>query len=199
LSAAPPLQPGFVDPARQSQAVFRAVLEAMAAPGGIMRSPAAPNAPLPPAMAAVALTLLDYETPYGLAGFDDERAVAAYLGFHAGAPQSDRLSRAAFIFAADALCLPALDGLALGEPEYPDRAATIVVEAGAFGEGEAADLSGPGLRAPRRFSAAGLGADFWRMAQQNAALYPLGVDFIFCNGWELAALPRSTRIRLVGA
>ncbi|MEO0504120.1 MAG: phosphonate C-P lyase system protein PhnH, partial [Pseudomonadota bacterium] len=30
--------------------------------------------------------------------------------------------------------------------------------------------------------------------QQNAALFPLGLDFFFTSGADLAALPRSTKV-----
>ena len=61
------LAPAFADPARASQAVFRSVMDAMARPGAIVATGGLARAPQPLglAAAAVALTLLDYDTLCG--------------------------------------------------------------------------------------------------------------------------------------
>jgi len=58
------IQPAFRDPARQSQAVFRTVMEAMARPGRILPLAGgfSPPAPLSATAAAILLTLADFET-----------------------------------------------------------------------------------------------------------------------------------------
>ncbi len=69
-----------------SQACFRAVLDAMARPGTVHTpgTPAEPPAPLHRATAAALLTLVDVDTPLWL---DDEAAAAAdWIAFHCGAP-----------------------------------------------------------------------------------------------------------------
>ena len=83
------LYPGFADPVRDGQAVFRAVMDAMARPGRIHRiaAPLTPPAPLARATAAVLLTLVDGETPLWL----DEPAAAAWewVSFHCGAHRAE--------------------------------------------------------------------------------------------------------------
>ena len=71
------LVPGFSEPVLASQAVFRTVMEAMARPGQIAEIGVAlaPPAPLGIAAAALALTLLDFETPVWL----DPKLAAAIL------------------------------------------------------------------------------------------------------------------------
>src|SRR5215472_6438704 len=98
------LAPAFADPARATQSVFRCVMEAMARPGlprPLVLQLDAP-APLGPAAAALALTLLDYETPFWL---DPPLATAPELRewfkFHTGAPLTADGARAAFAFVAD--------------------------------------------------------------------------------------------------
>ncbi len=56
---------GFADPVFNGQAVFRAVMDAMARPGSIHHLPelAQPPSPLSASAAAVALTLCDQDTP----------------------------------------------------------------------------------------------------------------------------------------
>ncbi|MDX2263794.1 MAG: phosphonate C-P lyase system protein PhnH [Hyphomicrobiales bacterium] len=185
---------GFANPVLDAQAVFRAALSAMAEPGRVFPCASLPDAPLHPVIAAVALALIDYETPYAFIGGDAE----AFLSFHTGAPRVEPQA-AAFVFApANGFDAALWRRLPHGSPEYPDRSATVVLEAGRFGEGFAVELSGPGLCEPRRFAASALDAAFWAIAAENAGLYPLGVDFIFCSVGEIAALPRSTRLRELG-
>lgn len=188
------MRPGFADPVHDAQRTFRAVLAAMARPGtvhavaGLAEAPA----PLSPVMAAVALTLLDHETSAGLAGALDCREVQGYLAFHSGA-RTVAVEHAAYVLAA--AVRPALAELQQGTPEYPDRSATLIVEAGRLGSGKRVKLRGPGIKEVATFAASGLDAEFWREAAANNAGYPLGVDTIFClEGGFIAALPRSTAI-----
>src|SRR5215475_8524272 len=103
------LAPAFPDPVRGSQAVFRCVMDAMARPGTIVVTGGLAQAPQPLglAAAAVALTLIDYETPVWLdPTLAQSPEVAAWLRFHTGAPLTDDLRRAAFGFIADPPRMP---------------------------------------------------------------------------------------------
>lgn len=192
------LAPGFADPIHDAQRTFRAVLAAMSRPGtmqALVDPPRGP-APLSPAMTAVALTLLDHETTVGLAVGGEDAAVKSYLAFHTGtrvvAPE-----RAGFVLVADVAARPPLVSLEQGTPDYPGRSATLVLEAGALGEGPRVILSGPGIKDPVVFAASRLDFQFWREAAENHLSYPLGVDIILClDGGRIAALPRSTRIEV---
>ncbi|MEQ8601726.1 MAG: phosphonate C-P lyase system protein PhnH [Marivibrio sp.] len=192
---APPA-PGFDEPVLDAADAFRALLEATARPGAPIALPGAPPAPPPlgPGLGAVALTLIDPDAPLWLD--DDLRtpAVEAWLAFHCGVRPLTEPGTAAFAFAPIGRAAALLPRLCAGAPEYPDRAATLVLSVDGFEGGRPATLSGPGLKAPAAFAPAGADVALWRALQANAARFPLGVDCLFISADALAGLPRSTRI-----
>ncbi|MCC7426562.1 MAG: phosphonate C-P lyase system protein PhnH [Alphaproteobacteria bacterium] len=193
----PALAPGFADPVLDSQACFRALLDAMARPGTIHPIPAAlhPPAPLGAAMAAAALTLLDLDTPFWL---DDAAATPDALGwlrFHAGSPVVREPARAAFALIADpARALLPLDRFPLGEDAYPDRSATLIVQVAALEARGGFTLRGPGVEGSARVSVSGLPDGFAAAWDANRALFPRGIDLVLCAGSALACLPRTTAL-----
>ncbi|GFE49608.1 carbon-phosphorus lyase subunit PhnH [Roseobacter cerasinus] len=178
---------GFADPAIQSAHAFRSVMEAMARPGTIHDiSGAEPPAPLSKAAGAVLLTLCDSETPIYLAGEADCDAVRAWLAFHTGAPLTGP-SHCMFALGRWEALMP-LHAYPIGTPDYPDRSATLVVDgAGLVASGTT--LTGPGIKDTASLSLPDVGA-----LQANTALFPLGLDFIFTSGSQLAALPRTIEV-----
>jgi alpha-D-ribose 1-methylphosphonate 5-triphosphate synthase subunit PhnH len=194
------LAPAFDDPALASQAVFRTVMEAMARPG-LPRPLAAsltPPAPLSATAAAVALTVLDYETSFWLDRGLAAGEVAAWLKFHTGAPLTEAPVQAAFAFISDPAAMPGFETFAQGSNEYPDRSTTLVVQVARLDQGEALVLSGPGIAGSRRFSAAPLPQDFRGRLAANRELFPRGVDLILVSADAVAALPRSLRVTAEG-
>ena len=196
MQAQAPL-PGFSDQAIQSQSVFRTLMDAMAHPATIYHAPQPVVAPTPmaPVAAMIALALCDYDTPVWL---DRQLAAAdglvSFLSFHTGAPLARSRAEAAFAFISNPLDLGELASFALGTDAYPDRSTTLVIQVDAMTNDTGVVLSGPGILGRTRFGATPLPATFWAQMRANVALYPRGVDVIFCSGAELAALPRSTRI-----
>jgi alpha-D-ribose 1-methylphosphonate 5-triphosphate synthase subunit PhnH len=193
------LAPAFDDPALASQAVFRTVMEALARPGLARPLPSKLTVPPPlaPTAAAVALTLLDYETPFWLdQGLAAAREVAPWFRFHTGAPLTADCARAAFAFVSDPAAMPAFDAFSPGSLEYPDRSATLVVQVASFGNGEELKLSGPGIAGTRRFSAQQLPADFRARLIANREMFPRGLDLILVSEDAVAALPRSIRVAI---
>ncbi|MCG5236888.1 phosphonate C-P lyase system protein PhnH [Xanthobacter oligotrophicus] len=194
--AARPLAAGFADPVHDAQRTFAALMRAMAEPARPVPlvSALAPPAPLSPEMAATALALLDYETPVyldaTLAAVPD---VAAFLRFHTGAPVVEDPAAARFALMGDGAGLPDFARFAQGEPDYPDRSATLIVQVARMDEQSegALVLEGPGIKGQRTFSAAPLPADFGRRLAANRALYPLGIDLILCAPGVIAGLPRT--------
>ncbi len=182
--------PGFADPVPGAQAVFRAVLDAMAHPGRIHTIDAGLTAPAPlcTATAALLLTVADAETPLWL----DPAAAAArgWVAFHCGTPEATP-AEAAF---AVALSLPDLVRFALGSDDAPEQSTTLIVQVAALGAGAALRLEGPGLRAPETLLADGLPPDFAARWAANHRLYPRGVDLVLCAGDRLAALPRTVKV-----
>ena len=184
----------FPAPVLASQAAFRALMEALARPGTVKPLPPAAAAPSPlsATAAAVALTMLDYETPVWLdAPLAQRPQVADWIRLHTGARVTSDPREAAFAFIADPVHAPAFDGYSLGTPEYPDRSATLVLQVEDFGSGQRLLLAGPGIADVRSFSARPLPPDFQNRIAANRALFPRGVDMILVSPDAVAALPRS--------
>jgi alpha-D-ribose 1-methylphosphonate 5-triphosphate synthase subunit PhnH len=181
------LDGGFTAQPEQAARAFRAILESVARPGTIWPlTGAKPPAPLSIAAGTALLTLADATTPVFLAGGVDCPAVRQWLTFHVGAPLVGP-DRAMFAvgFWAD---LTPLDRFHPGDPDYPDRAATLIVLLDQLSQ-TGARLTGPGIATEARLSLPEVGA-----FQRNAARFPLGLDFMFVAGSQIAGLPRSTKV-----
>jgi len=181
---------GFADPPTQSAHAFRALLEAMARSGRMFAVMGAePPAPISVAAGVALLTLTDATTPLHLAGAADCEALRGWIGFHTGAPLV-AADQAQFALGSwDAL--HPLSRFRIGEPSYPDRSATLIVEMDRLtGHGPA--LTGPGIE-----TATWLSLPETAAFRANRALFPLGFDTIFTSGDRIAALPRSTRVEAI--
>lgn len=176
---------GFADPAREAAAAFRGALDAMARPGRITRlEGAAPHAPASPAAGALLLTLCDSTTPLHLAGGHDTAGLRDWLRFHTGAPLVGR-GEAVFALGTWAALCP-LNDYAIGTSEYPDRAATLIVEMPALAA-TGARLTGPGIDGAASLSLPDeLGA--------RPGSFPLGLDLFLTCGADCAGLPRTTHV-----
>jgi alpha-D-ribose 1-methylphosphonate 5-triphosphate synthase subunit PhnH len=160
------LDGGFADAPRDAAHAFRAAMSVAAG--------------------TLILTLCDPETPVHLAGGHDTPDVRGWIAFHTGAPVVARAAAAFAVGTWDAL-LP-LDSYRIGEAEYPDRSATLIVELTDL-RPEGATLTGPGIRDTARLSLPETEA-----FRRNARLFPLGLDFFLTAGDRVAALPRTTRV-----
>ncbi|MFA7429544.1 MAG: phosphonate C-P lyase system protein PhnH [Rhodospirillaceae bacterium] len=189
------LAPGLADPVLDSQAVFRAVLDALSRPGTLVPLTALPPAPAPlyTTTGAVVLSLADLDAPVFLDPPLATQAVAAWLRFHAGCAVAPR-EAAAFALIGAPQALISLDDFALGTSEFPDRSTTLVVQVPAVQTGEGRTLTGPGIKTTTRLSVDGLPDAFWTAWRDNHALFPQGVDVIFATPTCLCGLPRTTRV-----
>jgi alpha-D-ribose 1-methylphosphonate 5-triphosphate synthase subunit PhnH len=190
------MREGLADPILDAQRIFRGVLDAMARPGRIATVPAPAELPPPlsAATAAVCLALLDFETPLWLDGAAASAAVIEYLRFHCGVPVVTAPGEAAFALAADPGGLPSLEAFAAGTDEYPDRSATLIVQADGLRAGIGRRLTGPGIAGAALLDVQGVPEDFWVMVRKNRDRFPLGVDLIVTAGCQVAALPRTTLV-----
>jgi len=194
------VQPGFREPVRESQAVFRQAMNAMARPGQIL--PFNPGvispSPLSAPAAALLLTLCDFETPVWLdPPLSDTTGVREFLRFHTGVQIAASPADAAFAVISDVARMPAIASFAQGTPEYPDRSTTLLISVREL-SAEGWKLEGPGIRDHIRFSAAPLPNDFAGQVRVNRALFPRGVDMFFTTPTEIAALPRSVSLMETG-
>jgi alpha-D-ribose 1-methylphosphonate 5-triphosphate synthase subunit PhnH len=200
-AVAPVLAPAFADPVDNAQSVFRAVMDAMARPGTAQTlAPALlPPPPMLRGTGAIALALLDYESPFWL----DETLCAApdvaqWLRFHTGAPIARDRKDAAFAFLADPACVPDFDSFALGTAEYPDRSTTLVLQVAHLSGPAVITLRGPGIAGERTFAPSPCPADLVARLQHNHAHFPRGLDLLFVTADVVAAIPRSTRVTVGG-
>ena len=184
------LDGGFAAPPEQAAHAFRAILESIARPGTLWPlTGATPPAPLSVAAGTALLTLADTTTPLFLAGAADCPAVREWLTFHVGAPLVGP-GEAMFAVGTWPDLLP-LDRFHAGDPEYPDRAATLIVLMDQLSV-SGARLTGPGIETEARLSLPEVAA-----FQRNAGQFPLGLDFLFVAGAQVAGLPRSTKVEAV--
>lgn len=180
------LEGGFADQPVDASHTFRAVMTAMARPGEIIAANGAqPPRPLSCAAGGVLLTLCDPETPVYLAASHDTPQVRDWITFHTGAPFAEAQGA---MFAVGAWGDLPLSDFSLGTAEYPDRSATLIVESHTLSNSGVV-LRGPGIKDEVQLSVPEVQA-----FQDNARLFPLGLDFIFTSGDRLAALPRTTRV-----
>jgi alpha-D-ribose 1-methylphosphonate 5-triphosphate synthase subunit PhnH len=176
---------GFTDAPAQSARAFRAILAALSQPGTIVAlEGATPPAPLSVAAGVAALVLLDNTTPVHLAGAHDCVAVRDWLTFHTGArivgPEV-----AVFAIGTWAALTP-VSRFAIGTPEYPDRAATLIVETDVLAA-DGVPLRGPGIDGRAALTLPETAAFI-----ANRARFPLGFDTLLTCGAQIAGLPRST-------
>lgn len=176
---------GFSDAPVQSAHAFRASLEAMARPGSLYTlTGAIPPAPLSVAAGVLVLTLCDGTTPVHLAGAHDCAPLRDWITFHTGAPLVGAAQATFAIGIWDAL--HPVTRFAIGQPHYPDRSATLLVECAELSP------SGPRLHGPGINGTAHLSLPETAAFIANRAHFPLGFDCFFTAGAHVAGLPRST-------
>lgn len=188
---------GFSNEAFGSQAVFRAVLQALSHPGRRVavlhdaQTPAMGHA----ASAAVLLALLDSDCTLWLSPRLASSDVGAWLRFHTGCTLVREPGQARFSWVALGDALPALQSLAQGSDTYPDQSATCVVDvAHAMAGAGAWHLTGPGIQGATALQVDGLPEDFEAQWATNHAAFPRGVDVLLGTAEHIVGLPRTTRV-----
>ena len=186
---------GFSDPIHGAQGAFRVCLAALSRPGlpQPLNGPEDVPAGLFPTSAAILLTLADFETPVWLDEASRADApIGDYVRFQTSAPLVEAADEAAFALIIDPRAMPLLSTFAQGDPLYPDRSTTLVVQVDGFSERGPA-FSGPGIEDTIRFTAEPLPPGFEEQLNANHHQFPCGVDIIFATRTHIAGFPRSTR------
>jgi alpha-D-ribose 1-methylphosphonate 5-triphosphate synthase subunit PhnH len=184
---------GFEQPVHDSQAAFRAALEALSRPGRVQDvvSPLEAPAAIGSATYALLLTLADHQTPVWLP--PTEQALADSLRFHTGCPVVDTPGAAAFALV-HAGSGPELAAFAAGDDETPERSTTLIIEVESLIEGPAHRLTGPGIAQAHTLHCPALDEHFLIQWDANRMRFPAGVDVFLTAGEQLLGLPRTTRI-----
>lgn len=187
---------GFAEPVHHAQSVFRMMMDCLSRPGTVQSilPEVEPPKPLGVAAGAIALTLLDHDTPVWLTPGLARSAVAEWIGFHTGAPLTREKSEARFAFAEAGASFSSFGLFATGTQEYPDRSTTIVLEVTSLDKGPALTLSGPGIRHSAAIAPLGLPEMFLRQWADNRAHFPRGVDVVLTAGHQMLGLPRTCKI-----
>lgn len=190
------LKPGFADPVFDAQAVFRAAMWATAYPGRIAPLDRAVSSPAPfdGATAALALTLVDFETPLWLDESAKKGSARAWVGFHCGSRVVATPDAARFAIAVETAALPRLANFCLGDAEYPDRTTTLIVQVPSFENGPQTIWRGPGIKESTAVHIGGLPDAFWTDWNLNRELYPAGIDIFFTCGNALLSMPRTVEV-----
>lgn len=190
------LQPAFLYPVFDSQAVFRSALSAVAYPGRIVdidRSVPTVGA-LHPSTIALCLSLIDFETPAWLDGEAGMSEASTYLRFHCGMRFVDNPALSRFAIIAQPAVMPHLSNFKSGEIEYPDRSTTLIIQVPSLAEGPRTMWTGPGIKDRISPAIAGLPNWFWPDWALNRELYPMGVDVFFTSGGNIIGLPRTVHV-----
>jgi alpha-D-ribose 1-methylphosphonate 5-triphosphate synthase subunit PhnH len=194
------LSPAF-EPVRDAQRTFRVLLDAMARPGTVTRLPvAASDAPVNPWLAAALVTLLDHEVSLALEPFERGDSLELFVRQRT-AVGSATADAADFVVAAwDHLDSQLPARLRQGSLAYPNDSATLVILVPTLDQAAPAGLelalAGPGVPAGHTVRIGGLSAELFE-ARDDAAEYPCGIDMMLIDpDGRVAALPRSTAIRI---
>ena len=181
-----------------SSYIFRTVMGAMSRPGLIhaFLPPVTAPAPLLPGTAAMLLTLCDFQTPIYLTPAVASHDVTKYLRFHTGAPQTPNTADSSFAVLVAGLERPPFRDFPQGSHEYPDRSATLLIQAPRISAGGPVALRGPGIESTADLMVEGLDVGFWNEMMQNHDGFPIGVDVVFIAPDAICACPRSTAISL---
>jgi alpha-D-ribose 1-methylphosphonate 5-triphosphate synthase subunit PhnH len=189
---------GFRDSVADAQSVFRCILDATAHPGRVVEIPAdllaANDSGLSHAAAALALTLLDFETPVWLDR--DLTSAGDFLRFHCGSPLVATSNESRFAFAAGSNRLPDLTHFDLGTSDFPERSTTLVIEVPDLAESPSLRLRGPGIQTSAPLRVEGVSSAFWKKRADLATLFPLGLDIVFTCGRRLCVVPRTTTVEI---
>ena len=185
------------DPVLAAQAVFRAVMNAMARPGTIHNIAGVDAAPAPMSgtLAAIANSLFDHDTPLWLdETLTGAAPVADWLRFHTGARIVTAPDEAQFALIADPARSPPFGAFNIGTPEYPDRSTTVIFQVRSLKSGAPLTLAGPGVLGSKRFCASPIPGDLAARLAVNRGLFPRGIDLLLIADGAVAALPRSVRL-----
>ena len=191
----PALEPGFENPVLGPQQTFRAILDALAYPGQLVKIKSKLNVPevLNAASAAICLTLLDDETPLWT-DLSWNSFALEWFQFHCSCSVVTEPCMAHFALITQPAEMPSIDDFKIGDDAHPESAATLIIQVERFNDHNGKILRGPGIKTPTNFAPAGIQAKFWEQWQLQAALFPLGVDVFFTFNDILAALPRTTQV-----
>jgi alpha-D-ribose 1-methylphosphonate 5-triphosphate synthase subunit PhnH len=195
------LSPGFEDVERDSQVIFRQVMQSFSRPGLLVDlSPRIQCDPTsePSVSGAILLALLQSGSTLHLPAGEASAHWGRFLKFHTSCELITEAQHAHFIWAPSPRDIPRLESCALGSAEFPEHCTTLIIDVPEILCSRAPApgrlWQGPGIEDPLYVQVKGVDEAFWTQRQALRELYPCGVDVIFCASTQMISLPRSTRV-----
>ncbi len=182
----------------EAQEHFRLIMDAMAKPGSIktLDSEITVYEGFSKASALIGFALLDSNTSF-YQNYDEN--LDQYLILNtSSSPKSPE--NADFLFLKESnIELEAIEEAAIGEPEYPEKGAFLIIEVSkisdeAFSKSLELILKGPGVKGSKSIHVGGLKTKVLEAIQEKNMEYPLGVDTILTDSsGTLVCIPRSNQ------
>ncbi|MCX6017429.1 MAG: phosphonate C-P lyase system protein PhnH [Chloroflexi bacterium] len=169
----------------RTRAVFLALMWALSYPGRPQPLPE-PRESGHGGLIDVAAALLDSEVTY----YAEDEALAAQM---ARTGSRRRPAHAAdYLFFENSVSTD-LSVLRIGDLEYPDAGATLVLRCDDDEPAENLRLSGPGVQDALELRMIGVAANFWT-ARECLIRFPLGIDVFLIRRGQVIGLPRTTKV-----
>lgn len=192
--------PGLQNPVMDAQQIFRQLLNGMSQPGSIAAIDYTVQHPmgLNPATYAVALSMLDQDTPLKLAASVNNAAARDSLHFHNSVPLVDSVSAADFVICNE-VDRPDLETLNIGSDAWPDQSCTLIVQCQSFYNGITYRATGPGIQSSTKIRCSAFNDTLPHQREKLAHRFPLGIDLILTCGKEFFCIPRTTKLEAESA
>jgi alpha-D-ribose 1-methylphosphonate 5-triphosphate synthase subunit PhnH len=189
-----------------SQATFRALLEAMSRPGRIFQAPArryegAPSG-LTPHVLSILKTLCDHRVTFSVAGVPAREAWESYLAMNLATPARPA-DQGDYVLFNGAAYDDVFFRLKQGNLEFPESSATGILAVGHL-EAERRDalcalrLSGPGIEGATTVYVSGLDPRYVEARSSAVLRFPLGIDLILVDAEaRVVGIPRTSNVEMV--
>jgi len=184
-----------------SQATFRALLDALSRPGTIRRLPARPYASAPQGFCAPALTILktmcDHRVSFSIGSSSRRPDLVSYLTMNLSTP-FEEVEKADYVLFEGERFDPDFANLNHGTLEFPEFSATALLCVRRLSDGGQIALPGsslrfrgPGVKGTASLRAAGLDARYLEERSRANQFYPMGIDlFLVDADGRVAGIPR---------
>jgi alpha-D-ribose 1-methylphosphonate 5-triphosphate synthase subunit PhnH len=196
---------GF-DDVFDSQATFRALLDALSRPGKICRLPdrvykSTPHGFCSPAL-SILKTLCDHRVSFSLVSGNRTSELSRYLEVNLATPFED-VEKADYVIFDGTTFDEDFMRLKRGSPEFPENSATALLCVGRLAAGAMETdtpscrlcCAGPGVQDKSFLTVTGLDPRYSEARARTNNVSPLGIDIFFVDpGGRVAGIPRTTSV-----
>ena len=179
--------------AAREQRTFRRLLDAMARPGVIEQLEPHDQGGIHAAAVSLLEAVLDHEVTFVVC--PAEAATTETILRTTGSRVAP-LPEADYVLGSGQAIADALRDAKEGDPEFPDRGATVIATVGSVDSGGSLVIRGPGIPGSRALAVDGFGPDLQALFAERNREVPLGIDLVLvAPDGRFACLPRYTRIQ----